>query len=252
MKSAVLKIFFAVYFSVIVLSVFSEEYAFERLSVPVPHSNVISITQDQKGFMWFGTRNGLNRYDGVNMVTFHHRSFDPTSLTNNLVNSIKVGPGGLLWVGTYDGLSIFDNEQFRFGDINHFIPLKEKPDFGNILSIDTDQQSGVWVSTVANGLFYFDTKSAEMIRYKSDKNSGGICSDLVNVVKCDSKERVWVGTRDGLSLIEKDRKHVLNYRNNPLDNTSISGNWANTEVVSETAINKSLIFFINCFFFVCN
>jgi signal transduction histidine kinase/ligand-binding sensor domain-containing protein/DNA-binding response OmpR family regulator len=228
MRGFLLKSVFLLVGLAIAIFVYSENYSFERLTVPVPHSNVITITQDQKGFMWFGTRNGLNRYDGVGMVTFHHQSFDSTSLTNNLVNSIKVGPGGLLWIGTYDGLSIFDPEQFRFGDITQFIPLNEKPDFGNVLSIDTDKNGGVWVSTIANGLFCFDTQSAKTIRYKSDKNSGGICSDLVNVVKCDSKGRVWVGTRDGLSLIEKDRVHVSNYRNNPLDGFSITSNYINS------------------------
>lgn len=228
MKNSFLKPLFTLVASILSVVVYAENYTFERLTVPVPHSNVITITQDQRGFMWFGTRNGLNRYDGVNMVSFHHQSFDSTSLTNNLINAIKVGADGLIWIGTYDGLSIFDTDQFSFGDINHYIPLKEKPDFGNILSIDSDNQNGIWISTVANGLFNFDIKEAKMIRYRSDKNSGGICSDLVNVVKCDSKGRVWVGTRNGLSLIEKDRTHVLNYVNDPFDNSSISGNYINS------------------------
>jgi sugar lactone lactonase YvrE len=133
------------------------------------------------------------------MVTFHHQSFDTTSLVNDLVNAIKEDSNKRLWIGTYDGLSIFNPEKFCFSDINQYLQNQENKEFGNVLSIDMDNNGGMWVSTVANGLFYFDGKSGKMIRYKNDKNSGGISSNLVNVVKCDSKGRVWVGTRDGLS-----------------------------------------------------
>ena len=85
----------------------------------------------------------------------------------------------------------------------------------------------MWVSTVANGLFYFDGENGNMIRYKNDKNSGGISSNLVNVVKCDSKGRVWVGTRDGLSLIGKDRNQISNYKHNPSDKNSLTSNYIN-------------------------
>jgi ligand-binding sensor domain-containing protein len=182
----------------------SADYTFERLSIPVSHSNIITINQDKQGFMWFGTRNGLNRYDGVNMVAFHHHSFDSTTLINNLVNSINIGKNGLLWVGTYDGLSLFDPEQFKFGDINHFFELNNKPVFGNILSIDNGIDNEVWVGTLSNGLYLFDTKLKKTVSFRSDKNNGGLCSDLINVVKYDSKGRVWAGTRNCLSLIEKN------------------------------------------------
>lgn len=202
----------------------SGDYSFERLNVPVSHSNVITINQDNQGFMWFGTRNGLNRYDGVNMVAFHHHSFDSTSLTNNLVNSINVGPGGLLWIGTFDGLSIFDPEQFKFGEINHYYELNNKPVFGDVLSIDNGNKDEVWVGTIFNGIYLFNTKEGKTISFKSDKNSGGICSDLINVVKYDSKGRVWVGTRNGLSLIEKNGAQVSNYYHNQNDELSLTEN----------------------------
>jgi signal transduction histidine kinase/ligand-binding sensor domain-containing protein/DNA-binding response OmpR family regulator len=204
---------------------YSGDYFFERLNVPVSHSNVITINQDKQGFMWFGTRNGLNRYDGVNMVAFHHHSFDSTSLINNLVNSIEVGSDSLLWIGTYDGLSLFDPGQFKFGDINHFFELNNKPVFGNVLSIDTGNDGEVWVGTLSNGIYLFDTKQGKSISFRSDKNSGGLCSDLINVVKFDSKGRLWAGTRYGLSLIEKNGAQVSNYFFNPNDDQSLTDNY---------------------------
>jgi signal transduction histidine kinase/ligand-binding sensor domain-containing protein/DNA-binding response OmpR family regulator len=212
-------------FNTLSLIAVSGDYSFERLNVPVSHSNVITINQDNQGFMWFGTRNGLNRYDGVNMVAFHHHSFDSTSLINNLVNSIKVDFDGLLWIGTYDGLSLFDPKQFKFGDINHFYELKNRPVFGNVLSIDKGLKGELWVGTLSNGVYLFNTTLKKSVSFRSDKNSGGLCSDLINVVKYDSKGRVWVGTRNGLSLIEKDGAQVSNYYFNPNDDKSLTGNY---------------------------
>jgi len=201
------------------------EYTFERLDVPVSHSNVITINQDQQGFMWFGTRNGLNRYDGVNIVAFHHQNFDSTSLINNLVNSINIGNDNNLWIGTYDGLSLFDPQQFKFGDVNHFYPIDSKPVFGDVLSIVNGKSGEVWVGTLSNGLYLFDTRQGKATSFRNDKNNGGLCSDLINVVKYDSKGRLWAGTRNGLSLIEKNGAHVSNYFSNPNDNQSITSNY---------------------------
>jgi signal transduction histidine kinase/ligand-binding sensor domain-containing protein/DNA-binding response OmpR family regulator len=219
-------------FILISIASFSNRLMFERLQVPVSHSNVISITQDKQGFMWFGTRNGLNRYDGVNMLAFHHQSFNDASLINNLVNSTKIDKEGLLWVGTYDGLSIFDPQQFRFGSIDKFIPVKEKPDFGNVLSIEVGIDNDMWVATSPNGLYRINKATGDISRFTTDKNSGGICSELVNSVMVDSKGRIWVGTRNGLSVIEKGCAQVSNYINLVGDHNSLSDNYI-TSIVED-------------------
>ncbi|MBN1924214.1 MAG: hypothetical protein JW798_00130, partial [Prolixibacteraceae bacterium] len=204
---------------------FANGYSFERLTLPLTHSNVITITQDKQGFMWFGTRDGLNRYDGVNMVTFHHNSFDSTSLINNLVNAIKVGNDSMLWIGTYEGLSLFDPKHFTFSGLKKHIDFDFDPDFGNVLSIDTGQNGQVWISTLANGIYFFDKKTGDRGQFRSDRYSGGICSDWVNVVKCDSKGRIWAGTRNGLSLIENQGGRITNYVHNPNDINSLTHNY---------------------------
>ncbi|MCF8359815.1 MAG: helix-turn-helix domain-containing protein [Prolixibacteraceae bacterium] len=200
-------------------------YSFERLSLPLTHSNVITVTQDEQGFMWFGTRDGLNRYDGVNMVTFHHNSFDSTSLINNLVNTIKVCNDSLLWIGTYEGLSLFDPNLFTFSPVKKQINLNFNPDFGNVLSIDTGKNGQVWMGTIANGVYFFDKENDQWGQFRSDRKSGGICNDWVNAVKCDSKGRVWAGTRDGLSLIENQGERITNYRHNPNNDHTLSDNY---------------------------
>ena len=89
---------------------------FEHLSVEhgLSHSGVLCILQDSKGFLWFGTADGLNRYDGYTFRVYKHDPEDPHSWSKNLVESIYEDRSGELWIGTADGLNRFkhDTEQF--------------------------------------------------------------------------------------------------------------------------------------------
>jgi ligand-binding sensor domain-containing protein len=84
--------------------------SFDHLSVEdgLSQSEVRSIYQDRKGFIWFGTVDGLNKYDGYSFQHFKHDPFDTTSLSNNEVVSICEDRNGNLWVGTVSGLSRLD------------------------------------------------------------------------------------------------------------------------------------------------
>jgi len=62
---------------------------------------VYSIIQDKYGFLWFGTRNGLNRYDGYRFVVYKHKKNNPNSLSNNVIRSICKDRSGNLWIGTW-------------------------------------------------------------------------------------------------------------------------------------------------------
>src|SRR5690554_3418823 len=71
-------------------------------------SSVLSIHQDSMGFMWFGTRDGINRYDGHSMVTFRHVLGDPFSLAGSIINDIKDGENGTIWIAHDKGISRLD------------------------------------------------------------------------------------------------------------------------------------------------
>lgn len=99
------------------LSAQSFDYGFKHLTTDdgLSHDNIHSIVRDKQGFMWFGTMNGLNRFDGVQFRTFLNRPKDSTSLIHNLVNAIVCDDEGYLWVGTNGGICRYDpnTEQFR-------------------------------------------------------------------------------------------------------------------------------------------
>jgi signal transduction histidine kinase/ligand-binding sensor domain-containing protein/DNA-binding response OmpR family regulator len=208
----------------IVMKVYSSGYSFDRMTKPLPHSNVLAINQDKQGFMWFGTRNGLNRYDGVNLVSFFHRDNDSLSLTNNLINTIQVGNDGVLWIGTYEGLSLFDPEQFKFHNLDYFVKGESIPNFGTVLSIENGENGIVWIGTIDNGLFKVNTNEGKLTQIKANNKSLSICDNWVNATKFDKKGRLWVGTKNGLSLIENGSK-VSNFYKTDNNQNSLSNNY---------------------------
>ncbi len=77
-------------------------------------NTVLSVAQDNTGFIWLGTRHGLNRYDGYRFLTYTHNPADSTSISNNYINAISYQPGSGLWIGTEKGLNKFDPQKNRF------------------------------------------------------------------------------------------------------------------------------------------
>ena len=75
---------------------------------------VFANLQDSRGFMWFGTMEGLNRYDGYKFKVFRNNPHDSTSISHNYILSLFEDEQGILWVGTIDGLNKFDNKHSRF------------------------------------------------------------------------------------------------------------------------------------------
>ncbi|MCJ8268522.1 MAG: hypothetical protein MJK04_03880, partial [Psychrosphaera sp.] len=95
---------------------------FDRLSLEhgLSQASVHSIVQDHKGFLWFATQDGLNRYDGYGFKVFRHNPDDPYSISNNHINTLYVDVRGILWIGTNGGgLNRFDANTARFIHYNH-------------------------------------------------------------------------------------------------------------------------------------
>ena len=78
-------------------------------------SNCVNcIVQDNQGFMWFGTSNGLNRWDGYTFKVFTHDPDDSNSISNDYINSLYTDEPGYLWIGTRNGLNRYDPQTEKF------------------------------------------------------------------------------------------------------------------------------------------
>jgi PAS domain S-box-containing protein len=175
---------------------------FEHISTEqgLSNQNVYCIFQDSKGFMWFGTYDGLNKYDGYNIKVYKHDPEDIKSLGAKHVYSIIEDPENsrFLWIGTNQGLDKFDRETEKFIHFRND-PDNPKSISGNtIRSIYSDHTCTLWIGTTLNGLNKFDRKNGNFIRYRHDPDDpGSISNNNINSIFEDKSGVLWIGTDIG-------------------------------------------------------
>ncbi|HEY0680434.1 MAG TPA: ATP-binding protein [Chitinophagaceae bacterium] len=118
-RSAI-SLLFAILFISLRLPVFGQlKYEWLTTSNGLSQGYVYDILQDKDGFMWFGTKDGLNRYDGYNFKVYTHDSYNPNSISNNTINQLFEDSKGRIWVGTDNGINIYDKNRDNFRSILH-------------------------------------------------------------------------------------------------------------------------------------
>lgn len=174
--------------------VIAQPYYFKHYQVEQGLSNnaVICILQDSKGFMWFGTRDGLNRFDGYTFQSFRHDVNDENSLGNNFVHSLYEDREGMIWVGTDLGIYIYDPEMNNFHRFSH--PYQQNKEVMLILG---DDQDNVWF-LVDFDLYCYDRKLKSLKGYE-EQGFRGIKGLVVH------NDIVWGGNVNG-KLIKYDSK----------------------------------------------
>ncbi|MCD8165297.1 MAG: hypothetical protein LUE93_03730 [Bacteroides sp.] len=124
------------------------KYNFSYLSLEdgLSQITVTAIHQDRQGYMWFGTRNGLNRYNGYQFEVFTHQPDDPFSISDNHILSITEDNAGNLWVGTNNGLNRLELSTYRF--YRYYIHEEEGAFSGNMItSLFQGRDSVLWIGT---------------------------------------------------------------------------------------------------------
>ena len=159
-------------------------------------SSVIAIHQDLQGQMWFGTRDGLNRYDGSNITVFRNNPKDSSSICNNDILSIEGDKSGNLWVGTYNGLNFYNPVSNVFKRYLH-------GNSSNSLCNNTvwkikEFNNEIWIAT-AGGLSIFHKSSQKFTSvYHNSKNFSSLPNNFVLSIYKSKKGVIWVGTAKGL------------------------------------------------------
>ncbi|GAB3700363.1 two-component regulator propeller domain-containing protein [Spirosoma flavus] len=201
----------------------SEIQTFSHLSVEegLSQSSVYAIAQDAKGFMWFGTRDGLNRFDSHRVVVYNTQESRKNTLPSNTINGLLVDKKGQLWVGTSRGLSRYrplqdDFERISFADSR----VATLPD-SNITSLFEDHQQHIWVGTL-HGLYRLDPKNLN--RYQPIKlltqNPLDLPKAYIRTIYQDREHTLWVGTSAGLTRLRPTKLgqfQLTNYYLAPAD-----------------------------------
>ena len=191
-------------------------------------SSVRSIIKDRYGFLWFGTRDGLNRYDGYNFKIYRNDSKDPKSLPSNHILTIYQDKMGELWVGTITGgLSHYNRSSDTF--TTYISDARDKNSLSNpaVLSIMEDSKGNFWVGTYRN-LNLFDRKTK---KFRQMNISETISNSSIFSMHEDRKNQFWIGTGSGLYQYDLKTNKSLSFLHDPKNPQSISSN--NIEAIFE-------------------
>jgi len=229
----------------------AQEYIFQQLTVDdgLSQSTVYAALQDSRGYMWLGTVDGLNKYDGYDFIIYSNDPNDSTTISDNIITCIFEDSKNQIWVGTVNGyLNKFNRntETFDRYFIKEYLETELSPPGGyyeyplafsrnmniSITSIAEDQHGYLWITTWGKGILRFDLKnmSAEHIYHQRD-NTNGISSNRITKILVDRNGIIWIGTfGDGLNKLKVDHKpneekfSFTNYKYSPDRQTSLSDN----------------------------
>lgn len=202
------------------------QLSFDHLSVSngLSQSTVLSICKDSRGYMWFGTRDCLNRYDGKGVKIYKTDPDDPASISaEDYIYALQEDRQKNLWVGTQNGLNRYIPEKDAFERIV-FNP--EDPNSISdkiVLSIFADSRGRVWFGTNL-GLSMLESPASR--KFKKFYQKDGLAGNSVYAVFEDSKGNIWVGTTEGLSLmtLKNGKYQISSFHHQPADPKSLSGN----------------------------
>ena len=183
--------------------------------------SVLVICQDSKGYMWFGTRNGLNRYDGSNMVCYKHRTDDPASLVDNHIVALVEDDEQRLWIGSMGGLNRLDLRSDRM----KVFPGTQYPAFSNgAQALYQDSRRRLWIGTY-EGIYLYDPDREDFLPVNlSNVFKGG---QVTCIYETSRGKLVFCTKRKGIYVCNLDLDEVSYYAKdsstNPIPSNYING-----------------------------
>jgi len=191
----------------------------------IPLAEVRAVIQNRQGFLWFGSENGLYRYDGYNLTSFNTVEDDSTSISGNNITALIEDSDGYLWIGTSSGLNRMDPTTERFTRVN-FIPDRPKNSSEIVItSIFEDRAGTLWVGTMRDGLIRMNRTSITVQHtYRADDTTDSISSNTVLSVSQDLTGLLWIGTRIGLNRFDPTTARYISYRYQTDEPGSLSSN----------------------------
>ncbi len=185
-------------------------------------SNVICIFQDSRGFMWFGTRDGLNKYDGYKFTVYQYDENNPNSLIHNAINDITEDADGNLWIASWGGLNMFDRSKERFVRFKSDTTSSAGVSNININKLLIDSEENLWIGTNGGGLNMYDKKNNRFVYYLHDAaKPGSLAMDNVKDIVEDDQHKLWIATDAGLDMFDKTTKTFTHFRHNEKEKGSI-------------------------------
>lgn len=167
-------------------------------------STVNVVFQDSHGFLWVGTNDGLNKYDGYGFRVFQNNPLDTNSIVHNIVTSLSEDVHGNLWVGTRRGLGVYDRQSGKFRNFVHNPADISSLSSNSILALMEDSNGDIWVKT-PESLDRYCNQSGTFIRYPhfSTPFTTSLAASHRMLLE-DKNGTIWAGSKDGLLKFDRN------------------------------------------------
>ncbi len=225
-----IKILFIIILEAALISAQVRDIQFEHLTVEdgLSSNTIFSIIQDSRGFLWIGTYDGLNRYDGYEFKVYKNVPEDSTSISDNMIRALHEDKYGDIWIGCGwgGGLNKYFRETEKFVRYLHDPGNPSSISSNNIYAICSDKSGNLWIGTDGGGLDYLDLGTEQFQNYKSDHNNPyNLSSNTLAALHVDKNGILWVGTySSGLNKFDPQTKQFTLYKTSD-DPSGISGNY---------------------------
>lgn len=189
----------------------SAQYIFDNLRVSdgLSYKTVLCIHKDREGFYWFGTTNGLNRYDGSGFKVFNQTHQNVSGLDSDFIRTISEDANGILWIGTNQGLYTFDKTRQVFKKI-HFENTDKVVDISKILK---DPQDKMWIFTWNQGVFTWENTKQKLILFNKFGKEMPFLN--ANIVLDPLHHGFWIATNKGIHFLNYKTQQLYSHTNNP-------------------------------------
>jgi ligand-binding sensor domain-containing protein/signal transduction histidine kinase/DNA-binding response OmpR family regulator len=203
-----------------------QKIAFDHLSVEkgLSQNSVFCMAQDDRGFMWFGTQYGLNRFDGYHILLYKNNPSDSNSLSHNYINSLLFDSQKTLWVGTDEGLNKLNAEKNSFQTIPLPDGKNQKPPVNCIVE---EKKGQLWVGTYRGLYFLENSATNRFIQASRLANLESFQSNIIKRLCKDSKGHLWIADEKALYRISKTNGKYSEkiFTSSADDPTSLSDNY---------------------------
>jgi signal transduction histidine kinase/ligand-binding sensor domain-containing protein/CheY-like chemotaxis protein len=212
----------------------AQSLSFEQVSSQkwLYQRNISCLTQDKQGYIWFGTNNGVYRFDGYTVKEYRRDAHNLNSLIHNNVNCIYAGKDGFIWIGTWGGLTKFDPTMQIFTHFKHDPKNLKSISNNDIRAIEEDKDGNLWVGTFGGGINRLRKTTNVFDSYQySAKKQNAISSNYINVIRRDVNGNLWIGTRRGINKLDPRKLIFTPFQN--IDSKNEGQQWANVSSILE-------------------
>jgi ligand-binding sensor domain-containing protein/signal transduction histidine kinase len=208
------------------------KYNFTNYSIKDGLSQQIvrSICQDSRGFLWFATEDGLNRFDGYDFINYYFDRTNNKSLPDNFLYTLEPASDGGLWIGTNShGVAKFNHLTNTFSSLTDEIDEDSDLTDARVYAIYEDNEQNLWVGTFNRGLFYYNTKTKLLSSFKNEPHSEStLPSNTIFSIGADNSGKIWFRTDRHLASFDKKTNTFIS---KPLPGTLINADFTNNLII---------------------